>query len=1083
MALFVFGVCAQTVDTGRISGVINDSSGATVAAAVVTVQNEATGLSEKLLSDSHGLFVTPPLAAADYDVAVEARGFAKVVEHVHLEVAQRVSVDIKLTPGSITESITVEASAAQLATETSTLSNLRTETAVQNLPMNGRNFAELMGLTAGVVPAQPQLSGAPPLTQARGETGYSVNGLRMEDNHFLLDGIGDNENHNGLGVILFPPMDAVEEFREETSVPDARFGRGGGTVNLIFKSGTEHFHGDVFDYLRNSDLDAKNYFDKIKPAFRLNQFGGTLGGPLGLHDPKTFFFVDYEGQRIDQALTFVSTVPTGAERVGNFAAAKQLIYNPLTTVQNPDGTYSRALFAGNRIPTSLQNPVGLNLIDLYPEPNQPGLANNFLYQPAHTVNSDTFDTKLDHKFSEADNAFVRYSQARSDLFQPGPLPAPAIGGTISGPSTQPAHQAVFNEEHIFSPTTVNSFRAGFSRIDINAQDENGGTPLANQVGIPGSNVAGNPLTNGLPVIAVTGAATLGTAGNVPAIIVSNNFQYDDALSIVRGRHTIQIGVGLTRLQYNVFQTLNEHGTLTFTTAYSQNPAPSCATSSSPYCAIISAAGTGIGLADLLLGSPLSGSLATVDGMRGLRRTDLSTFVQDDFKVTNRLTINLGLRYENYLGWPWTEVDNRGYNFLPSTGSLAQLGTNGVPGSGVRANNLDFMPRVGVAYQANSRTVVRAAYGIFYNDPQIIFGNSVENNAPEAISYAFTNNQYNFASAQPASAGFVRSRNPLAGALYAIDPDARTPYSQQWNFTVQRQLTKSTLLTAAYVGTKGTDLAAQQNINQPVPGTGSIASRRPYPLYQNVTQFTNIDSSSYNALQVTAERRLSAGLDFQVGYTWSHALDYASFNPSGGGAAFEDTYNHALDHGNADFDIRQRVTASFTYNLPSKAHGWLGQVANGWQTNGILSVSTGVPFSVQSATNTLNTGGTSRASYVPGAGDGTLPSGRQTLAEWFNVAAFSAPAALQYGDTGRNILRGPGTHELDFSLFKNFSLGADSARKFQIRAEAFNITNTPQFNNPASTIGAVGAGSITSAGSPYTLQRLSREIQLAAKFYF
>jgi hypothetical protein len=1074
----------QTVDTGRISGVVEDSSGAIVPAAVVTIQNQDTGLSEKLLSDSRGFFVTPPLAAANYDVTVEAPGFTKVLEHVRLEVAQRVSLELKLTPGNVQESITVEASAAQLATETSTLSNLRTETAVQNLPMNGRNFAELMGLTAGVVPAQPQLSGAPPLTQARGETGYSVNGLRMEDNHFLLDGIGDNENHNGLGVILFPPMDAVEEFREETSVPDARFGRGGGTVNLIFKSGTEHFHGDVFDYLRNSDLDAKNYFDKAKPAFRLNQFGATLGGPISLtHDPKTFFFVDYEGQRIDQGLTFVSTVPTEAERAGNFSAAKQLIYNPLTTVKNPDGTYSRTAFAGNQIPASLQNQVGLNLINLYPAPNQPGLANNYLYQPGHTVDSDTFDIKIDRKLSDADNAFARYSQARSDLFQPGPLPAPAVGGTISGPSTQPAHQAVFNEQHIFSPTTVNSFRAGFSRIDITAQDENGGSALANQAGIPGSNVVGNPLTNGLPVIAVTGAATLGTAGNVPAIIISNNFQYDDTVSLVRGRHTIQIGIGLTKLQYNVFQTLNEHGTLNFTTAYSQNPAPSCATSSSAYCSVISSAGTGVGFADLLLGSPLSGSLATVDGMRGLRRTDLSTFIQDDFKVTNRLTVNLGLRYENYLGWPWTEVANRGYNFIPSTGTLAQLGSNGVPRSGVNGNNLDFMPRVGLAYQVRPRTVIRAAYGIFYNDPQIIFGNSVENNAPEAISYAFTNSQYNFVGARPASAGFLRTNNPLAGAIYSIDPNAGTPYSQQWNATIQDQLTKSTLLTVAYVGTKGTDLAAQQNINQPVPGTSAIASRRPYQLYQNITEFTNIDSSSYNALQITAERRLSAGLDFQVGYTWSHALDSASFNPSGGGAAFMDTYNHRLDYGNADFDIRNRLTASFTYNLPFKAHGWVGQAVNGWQTNGILSLSTGGPFSVQSAANTLNTGGTSRASYVPGVGNGSLPSDERTLTEWFNVAAFSAPPALQYGNAGRNILRGPATHELDLSLFKNFSFGADSTKRFQIRAEAFNITNTPEFNNPASTIGAAGAGSITSAGSPFTLQRLSREIQLAAKFYF
>ena len=359
---------------------------------------------------------------------------------------------------------------------------------------------------------------------------------------------------------------------------------------------------------------------------------------------------------------------------------------------------------------------------------------------------------------------MRYSQARSDLFQPGPLPAPAVGGTISGPSTQPAHQAVLNEEHIFSPTTVNSFRAGFSRIDINAQDENGGVALANEVGIPGSNVAGNPLTNGLPVIAVTGAATLGTAGNVPAIIRQQQFPIRRyAQHSARPPHdSDRRGADAPAVQ--------------------RVPNPERARHAHIHHRLFAKPGAFLRFVFFALllrhlnrrhghragrpaaGAPLSGSLATVDGMRGLRRTDLSTFVQDDFKMTSRLTVNLGLRYENYLGWPWTEVDNRGYNFLPSKGTLAQLGTNGVPASGVRANNLNFMPRVGFAYQADPRTVVRAAYGIFYNDPQIIFGNSVENNAPEAISYAFTNNQYNFASARPASAGFVRTSNHLPRAL-------------------------------------------------------------------------------------------------------------------------------------------------------------------------------------------------------------------------------------------------------------------------------------------------------------------------------
>ncbi len=1073
----------QTLDTGRISGVVHDSSGGVIVGAIVTVQNKGTNWSEKLVSDNQGLFVTPPLAPAEYDVAVVAPGFAELVEHVRVEVSQRASLDFQLVPGDLQQAVTVQASAAQLTTETSTLSSLRSERAVQNLPMNGRNFAELMGLAAGVVPAQSQLTGAAPLAQARGETGYSVNGLRMEDNSFLLDGISDRENHNGLGIVLFPPMDAVQEFREETSVPDARFGRGGGTVNLIFKSGTEQIHGDAFEYLRNSDLDARNFFDTQKPGFRMNQFGGTIGGPLSWsHDPKTFFFADYEGQRTAQALTFVSTVPTLAERAGNFSSANQVIYNPLTTVQNPDGTYSRTAFAGNAIPLNQQSAVGRNLINLYPLPNAPGLANNFLYQPIHTVDSNSFDVKIDRKFGDYDTGFVRFSQSHSDIFQPGPLPAPAVGGTISGGSLQPAHQAVLNEQHIFSPTTVNSFRFGWSRVAIVSSDLNGGSALADEVGIPGSNVAGNSLTNGLPYIPVTGASTLGEFGNLPSTIISNNYQADEAISLVKGRHTLQFGVGVMRMQYNVFQTLNEHGTLNFTTAYTSNPAPSCAASTSVYCSTIPASGTGNGLADLLLGTPISGSLETVDGMRGLRRLDVSSFVQDDFKVSDKLTLNLGLRYEDYLGWPWVEIGNRGYNFVPGAAGLEQVGTDGVPQSAVHARNLNFMPRVGAAYQIQKNTVVRAAYGIFYNDPQLIFGNSIFNNPPEAISYSFTNNQYNFAGAHTAANGFERTANPAAGVLYSIDPNAKMPYTQQWNFTIQRQLSSSTLLSLSYVGTKGTHLPAQQNLNQAVPGVTPLAQRRPYPVYQNVTEFLDVDNSSYNAFQAVIEHRYSSGLSFQASYTLSHALDYASFSPSGGGGVFTDTLNYRLDYGNADFDVRHRVTGSFTYSLPSKLHGLSGQVLNGWQVNGILTLSTGIPFSVQSASNTLNTGGTSRASYVAGAGNGELSSGERSVAEWFNVAAFTAPGAQQYGNVARNSLYGPPTRELDFSLFKNFALGSEQ-RKLQLRAEAFNVANTAQFNNPINTIGAPGAGSIVSAGSPQTFQRLSREVQLAAKFYF
>jgi len=1058
---------AQSVEAGRISGVVQDGSGGVIRNAVVSIRNLATGLADSVVTNADGLFVSQPLQPADYEVNVEFVGFAKLTEKVHLEVAQRSSLTLVLTPGKTTQEVTVEAAAPLLSTESSTLSNVRTETAVADLPLNGRNFAELMSLSAGVVSAQQQAASVP-LTALRGMTSYSTNGNRPEENNYLLDGISDTENHNGGGIALFPPLDAVQEFREETSVPDARFGRGGGgSVNLVFKSGTDKLHGDVFEFLRNSDLDARNFFDKSKPAFHMNQFGATLGGPLGRKQPRTFFFVDYQGTRIGQGLTYVNTVPTAAERMGDFSGVSTPIYDPNTTVESASGTYSRSAFPGNKIPASEISTVGSNLINLYPLANLSGTANNYLYNPLRTDNGDEFDVKIDRRFSNDDNAFLRYSQARDAIYQPGTLPKPAVGGGISGLSEEPSRQVVLSENHVFSPTIVNTARAGFTRVAITSTDANAGQALATEVGIPGSNVAGNPLTDGLPRIPITGATALGSYGNLPAIIVSNNFQYDDSVSLVWGRHTVQIGGETQRRQYNVFQTANLRGTLNFTTAYSSS---------------LGSGTSGLGLADLLLGTPVSGSLQFLDGMRGLRQTEFAGFIQDDFHVSGKLTLNAGLRYENYLGWPWTEVDNRMFTFVGGANGVEQVGTNGIPRSGVYPNNLDFMPRLGLAYQVLPKTVFRAAYGIFYSAPQIPIANDATANPPEMVSTAFSNSQYDFVDARTAAQGLSHpSTGTVAGsALYVVDPYAHQPYTQQWNTTIQHQITQSTLFTVAYVGTKGTHLLSSNDINQPVPGTTALASRRPYPLYQSIIQSADVSTSSYNALQATLERRLSHNLSYQLAYTWSHSLDYQSLNPGTGGAAFLDSYDHRLDYGNSDDNSPQRFVASFVYKLPFHTSGFARHVVDGWEFNGILTLSDGIPFSVYSASNTLNNGVTSRAELI-GPGNGSLSSSQRSIAEWFNTAAFSTPPTLAWGDAGRNTIPGPATKQLDYSLFKNFSIA--ESRSLQLRAEAFNLFNTPQFNNPAATIGAAGAGTVTSAGSPFTFQRLSREVQLAAKFYF
>ncbi|HXM11370.1 MAG TPA: TonB-dependent receptor [Terriglobales bacterium] len=1093
MLAATFALAAQIVETGTITGVVRDNSGAVIAKAQVTIRNTATGLANNTATDAQGLFVSPPLNPGDYTVEFEAPGFGKVREQVRLEVGQRAAADATLTVGQNTQTVTVEATHELLESETSTVSNLRTEEAVKDLPLNGRNFAELVGLGAGVLPAQTQIVSIP-YTQQRGPTSYAFNGLRFQENRLLLDGIGDNENHNGLAVVIFPPIDAVQEFSEETTDADARYGRGNaGTINLIYKSGTNHYHGEVFEFFRNSALDARNYFDTAaKPGFRMNEFGATFGGPLFKRDnPKTFFFADYSGQRTRQGLTYVDTVPdfqltpTGY----NFSAYKQVIKNPVTGLP----------YANNFIPLSDVNATGANILNFYQKYASPNIAgattaNNFLFNPERAVTEDAFDVKVDHRFSDSDSAFIRYSQARDAIAQPGILPVPLVGDVICGPAQDPAHQAVISETHIFSPTTINSARFGWSRFFVYAQNWDAGLGLPTLLGIPGVEVPGNPASDGLPVMTFAGDSPIGDAGNSPTHIGTNNYQLDDNVNLVRGKHSLDIGVELVRLEYNMFQTGDEHGSFSFGTVYS-----------------------GLAWSDLLFGAPKTGVYAFPNDNKGFgfRQTDLSFYAQDNYKVSSRLTLNLGVRYENFLGWPWTEVENRMYNFVPSlsTTQLFQVGTNGVPRSGANGNNTNFMPRIGLAFKVTDKTVFQAGYGLYYSAPNVTNSDGLSNNAPALDYWAFNNSSvYGAASNSTpfayASDGFVHTSATSASDLppglpvYAQDPHAKTPYSEQWHASIQQQLPSSTVLTVDYVGTHGEHLDDLRDINAGSPGTTNVTVNRPYPFFAQIYQLETNQISNYNALQISAERR-ARGLSFLASYTYSHALDENTNSPGTNNASGNamNPYDLRADYGNSDLDVPNRFVASVNYQLPFQTSGKFNSVVQGWQVNAILQYFDGLPFSVVSA-NGVGDGLTPRADLVPGDGNGTLPTDKRNIHEWFNTTAFvsiplTGPLANgRWGDSGRNILEGPATKNVDFSVFKNFQVAESKA--LQIRAEFFNLFNTPQFNNPNATAPTPAAtsttlvpnittgsayGTIASAGSPTTFQRISREIQLAAKFTF
>ena len=1093
---------AQIVETGVITGVVKDHTGAVIPNAHVSLQNAGTGITTNSTTDSQGIYVSPPLHPGDYKVLVEAPGFSKVDEHVRLEVGQRVSADAVLPIGAAAETVEVQTNSELLETDSSDVGNLRTEEAVRDLPLNGRNFNELFNLGAGAISTTAQSTGGIAYTQQRGPSYFAINGSRPQENRTLVDGIGDNENHNSMTAI-FPPIDAIQEFSEETQDADARYGRGnGGTINVVIKSGTEHYHGDAFEFLRNTALDARNYFNITKPgptgqkaALRQNEFGVTFGGPVFWKqaNPKTFFFADYAGKRFAQGQNFLSSIPVVNITSAGYDFTDYFIQNPSLVIKNPLNktiTYTKAnpIIPAN---TAGLDQTGINLLNFYQKYAQPnyGVAgatvNNFFYGPLLIINEDDFDVKVDRKFTEKDSAFLRYSQGHDILSQPGTLPTPLVGDVICGPASDPAHQAVVSETHVFSPTILNTARYGWTRFFVYAKNWDGagsqyaGLDSPSQLNIPGVINPNNPLSVGLPVYSFSGYTPIGDAGNSPTNIGTNNYQWDDDLTLVRGKHSIDLGVDLIRLEYNMFQSGAEHGSESFATRY-----------------------TGLAWSDLLFGAPTGGSFAFPSGV-GLRESDLSFYAQDNYKVNSRLTLNLGVHYENFLGWPWTEAHNKEYAFVPSisTTALEQVGTHGIPNSGLSGNNFNFAPRVGAAFKFTNKTVFHAGYGIYYAAPNLGVSSTLAANVPVYDYWAFNNPATYVADATSstvfnyASSGFVHAvatsgSQILPGqAAYTVDPNAKTPYTEQWHAAIEQQIPFSTVLKFAYVGTKGTHLDDIRDINSNPwgavepgfpNGATTVTVARPYPTFGQISQFETRQVSSYNALQVTAERR-AHGLSFLASYTYSHALDEGSAESAG----VSNPYNLRYDYGNADYDVPNRFVASSNYQLPFKGSGLLGPLERGWQLNAIGQFYDGTPFSVGS-TLALGDGLSSRAILLPGYGNGSLPKGQRGLTAahpWFNTAAFAVPASnsFTYGNSGRNSLEGPGTKYVDFSIFKDTHL--TESKVLQLRAEAFNLANTPQFNNPNSTAGTAADGSISGAGSDLTFQRTARQIQFAAKITF
>lgn len=1060
-------VVAQ-VDTGVLSGTVFDNSDAVVPGVKVTLTNIGTNYSLELETNAAGLYVSPPLQPGTYRIEVRQEGFQPAAKEIQLSLSERLAVDFTLQLGAIAETVTVEAVGAVLQTETTTLSTLRTEREVKDLPNIGRIFAEVMRYSPGVVPARPDAGGLA-ISEARGNTENSVNGANFRDNNFLVDGIQNNSNHQGFGVMSFPEIEALEQYRVETSVPDARFGRTGGTVNVGYKSGTNQFHGVLFEFVRNDKLDSRNFFNRgARAPLRQNQFGGTLGGPLGRKDGKTFFFLSYEGRRIRRGTTFLRSVPTRAMKGGDFGevAGSNLIFDPLTTRPNPAGMGNiRDPFPNNAIPTDRFSRPGHMILNRYPEPNLPGLAANLEHAPGITGDTDQGTVKVDRELSGGSRAFVRYTQGRADYVSPRDL------GPEATPFTKraaPTNQGVISFTHILNPRTIVQGRVGASREDLASIILNDGRNLSDEFGIPNVNVS--EFTTGLPVIDVAGYPRFGDPGSNPAIIAMNNYQFSTNADMTRGNHSLKVGFDWVRRQTNIFQAPRPRGEFRFSTIYTSNPA--------------SRRGTGFGAAELLLGKPQRIVFNGVDGTRGLRRADWAWYIQDDWKVTPRLTLNFGLRYDLSPGYPHYEVFDRFAQFDIDAGTNVPVGAGRFDTrSGIEADRNNFGPRLGLAYRITNTTVLRAAYGLYYFLMPFHLNESLGSNPPFYTNSTVVNDQGDFEGARGLSDGPLRTSDPDAPGQNrtGIRPDWKVPYMQQWNLAIQRQLPGQQQLSVAYVGTKGTRLRQRINQNQAVPGDGPINPRRRWPQHGRVNIFESRGNSIYHALQAHLVRRFSQGLHYQLAYTWSHLIDDGEFI---GNVPINDI---ARLRGNGDWaDIRHNLRTTFGYELPfgqgkrflSNANPVADKILGGWEIAGGLSFYSGLPFSVIAARNSLNIG---ERSFSDRLADGALPSSQRSLQRWFDVDAFTDPGFRQWGNSGRNILYGPGTKQLDFSVFKNIPLA--EGKRLQFRAEVFNLTNTPQFNRPNSRLGNPRTGIITRAGSEVTLQRTQRLVQLGLKFIF
>jgi len=1090
---FVACLLHAQVERASILGNATDHSGAAVPNVVVTVTNEATNTSVRAMTDAAGAFAVLNLIPGSYTVSAALAGFNPVTYRgVELQVGQQARLDLSMQVGELKQTVEVAASATILQTENAAVGQVINNTAVSSLPLNGRNFVQLAILAPGVTgldyaQAATINSGTRPDELRPGGTALQANGASNYSNQVLLDGIDNTEmiSHT-FGVR--PPVEGVQEFKVLTNNAGAEYGRAGGAVVLMTsKSGNNRLAGSLFEFLRNDALDARNLFALAggpKPPYILNQFGASLGGPVKLPryngKDRTFFFTDYEGYREVFGAPIVSTVPTAAERAGNFQGiAANGIFDPLTTVPNPAGGANiRARFPNDTIPANRFDSIGAALASLYPLPQTAARVNNYTSTPIKRSNVHRGDARVDHQASPTNSLFFRYSVDWDQIEMPNTF-NDAIGGnenSFAGPESVHSHNLVASWTRTFSPATVGDFRYGYTQYNMALLTSSLTSPVWNT--IPGRDTT-TPYEPNAPIIGMSGYAGLGTARSEPLIRDEHMHEAIANISSLRGNHSLRFG---TDLHFRgVSETASPPGESllgrwNFDPSYTNNPA--------------APAGTGDAIASMILGYPLALRRDVfLPGTANLTTNELDFYVKDDWRVSRTLTLNLGLHYE--INTPFTEAHNYWASFNPATGQQLIAGQNGV---GATANvNTDYKaigPRLALAWQVSRNTVIRAGYGLFY-DPQGNAGTNIRQERQPPFDFVlnvaksgndvpslFVSQGFPIVSTPPAL-----TQGPALYALKGITPNYRNAQIQQFNFSVQRQLSNDLVLTAGFVGSAGAHLSWTRNINLPPPGPGAIDPRRPYagilPAVTSITWIESSGNSFFSSMQVNLEKRLSHGLYLLSNWTWSHGLDNALSDGGVPGPVPQDPTNRRADWATSNSDIRHRVNVAATYQLPFGPHRTLAngnsvgsQLLRDWQIGEVFVVQSGLPFTVTVPGSPSNTGASSRANPVSGAAP--IPA-QQSTAQWFNPAAFAIPPAYTWGTLGRDSLNGPRLVNLDTVVSRKFALGEH--RNLEFRWELFNAANHPQFGLPASTIGVGGVATITST------QRANRQMQFALRLGF